>query len=128
MKHFFSKKWVRLTLTHVLLIGSITAILTTLSLLLGHACPTYLIFGICCPFCGMTRAHLAALQLDFASAFAYHPAFFAGLPFLWVLVHQRLFQKRWQRALWWALVGLLGATLGVIYVVRVCTLGFDFFA
>ena len=94
MKRFFSHKWVRLTLTHVLLVGSITAILTALSLLFGHACPTYLIFGICCPFCGMTRAHLSALQLDFVSALAYHPVFFTGLPFLWVLVHQHLFQKK----------------------------------
>ncbi len=128
MKRFFSQKWVRLTLTHVLLVGSITAILTALSLLFGHACPTYLIFGICCPFCGMTRAHLSALQLDFASALAYHPVFFTGLPFLWVLVHQHLFQKKWQRVLWWILVCLLGAMLGVTYIVRVCTLGFDFFA
>ena len=128
MKRFFSQKWVRLTLTHVLLVGSITAILTALSLLFGHACPTYLIFGICCPFCGMTRAHLSALQLDFVSALAYHPVFFTGLPFLWVLVHQHLFQKKWQRVLWWILVCLLGAMLGVTYIVRVCTLGFDFFA
>lgn len=128
MKQFFSQKWVRVVLTHVLLVGIVAALLTTASLLLGHACPTYLIFGICCPFCGMTRAHLSALQLDFASAFAYHPAFFAGLPFLWVLVHQRLFQSKWQKVLWWVLVGLLGATLGVTYIVRLCIFGIDFFA
>ncbi len=128
MKQFFSKKWVQVTLIHVAVIGIVAAILITLSLLFGHACPTYLIFGICCPFCGMTRAHLAALQLDFASAFAYHPAFLAGLPFLWVLVHHQLFQKKWQRVLWWILVALLGTALGVTYIVRICTLGFDFFA
>ena len=128
MKQFFSQKWVRVTLAHIALVGIVAAILIAASLLLGHACPTYLIFGICCPFCGMTRAHLAALQLDFTAAFAYHPLFFTGLPFLWILVHQRLFQKTWQKVLWWVLVGLLGTALGVTYIIRVCTLGFDFFA
>ena len=37
-------------------------------------CPFRFFFGISCPGCGMTRALLAALRLDFAAAFSYHPS------------------------------------------------------
>jgi hypothetical protein len=77
----------------------------------------------------MTRAHLAALRLDFAAAFSTHPAFFAGIPFLWMLFHQQLFQKKQLRVLWWVLVSVLGALILGTYVARVITTGgFDFFA
>ena len=33
--------------------------------------------GLSCPGCGMTRAWLSALRLDFSSALAYHPLFWA---------------------------------------------------
>ena len=35
------------------------------------------VFGINCIMCGMTRAWLAALRLDFATAFSYHPMFWS---------------------------------------------------
>ena len=43
-------------------------------------CPFRFFLGISCPGCGMTRAILAALHLDFSAAFAYHPLFFL-MPF-----------------------------------------------
>lgn len=39
-------------------------------------CPFRFFFGISCPGCGMSRALLAALRLDFAAAFSFHPLFF----------------------------------------------------
>lgn len=42
---------------------------------IGIGCPIKFISGISCPGCGMTRAALSLLQLDFASAFYYHPLF-----------------------------------------------------
>ena len=50
-----------------------------------------------CPFCGMTRAHLAALRLDLAGALAYHPLFFLGLPYLFLLFHDSLFSPKGRR-------------------------------
>lgn len=44
--------------------------------LTGIGCPIRYVFGVQCPGCGMTRALLCALRLDFASAFAFHPAWF----------------------------------------------------
>jgi len=42
--------------------------------LTGIGCPIRFVFHVQCPGCGMTRALLSALRFDFASAFAYHPA------------------------------------------------------
>ncbi len=41
------------------------------------ACLIYSTFGIPCPTCGMTRAWLAALHLDFKTAFSMHPMFWS---------------------------------------------------
>lgn len=38
-------------------------------------CPFYRLSGTPCPGCGMTRAFLFALQLNFKSAFCMHPLF-----------------------------------------------------
>ena len=46
-----------------------------LLLVLFYRCPTSLFFGFDCPGCGVTRAFLAALRLDFSAAFDYHPLF-----------------------------------------------------
>jgi hypothetical protein len=43
-------------------------------------CPTALFFGIPCPGCGLTRATLALLQGDLASALHFHPLVFVLAP------------------------------------------------
>lgn len=43
-----------------------------------NGCPFRFFLGVPCPGCGMTRAFLSLLRLDFKMAFAYHP--------LWPLV------------------------------------------
>ncbi len=60
-------------------------------LVLGACCALMLIFKIPCPIkhltglscagCGMTRAMISALRLDFAAAFEYHPLWVMLLPF-----------------------------------------------
>ena len=40
-----------------------------------YHCPFLYVFGIPCMGCGMTRALLSVLHLDFKSAFYYHPLF-----------------------------------------------------
>lgn len=42
---------------------------------LFYKCPFKLFLHIECPGCGMTRAILAALRLEFRTAFQYHPLF-----------------------------------------------------
>lgn len=56
------------------LVGAIAAG-ALLLYLLDIGCVFRLLTGIPCAGCGMTRAWLAALRLDFAAAIAYHPLF-----------------------------------------------------
>ena len=48
-------------------------------------CLIYSLFHIPCPSCGMTRAWIAALQLDFAQAFSFHPMFWS-VPILYIYI------------------------------------------
>ena len=45
------------------------------------------LFGVPCPGCGITRALLAAMHLQWRSAFSLHPLFPLALPFLFCAVH-----------------------------------------
>ena len=56
-------------------------------LLLDVGCLFRKLTGVPCPGCGMTRAHLAALRLDFRTAFYYHP--------LWMLPGPALLLSFW---------------------------------
>ena len=41
-----------------------------------YSCPFKLLLGIDCPGCGLTRAALALLRLDFAAAFRFNPCIY----------------------------------------------------
>ena len=60
-------------------VGAIAAIaiLVVVLQLLGVTCIIKHLTGISCPGCGMTRACMSALRLDFSAAFAYHPLWIA---------------------------------------------------
>lgn len=53
-------------------------IILAYALIIG--CPLYKLTGVRCPFCGMTRAHLAFIFLGLEPALAYHKFFFLGIP------------------------------------------------
>lgn len=127
MKHFFAKPWVRLVLLHVGIAAGTLAAYALFAMIFGNACPYYAILGINCPFCGMTRAHAALLRLDLAAAFSYHPVFFVGIPFLWMLFHKGFFEGKWKTALWWTVVIGCASALLITYAVRVITTGGFYF-
>jgi hypothetical protein len=60
----------------------------------GIGCPFRFLFGIPCPGCGMTRAILSGLRLDFNSAFYYHPLWFLMPIAALALLYLHLFDKR----------------------------------
>jgi hypothetical protein len=103
----------RILKTHLAMAAGVAAYL-----LLVRACPVQWLFGVPCPGCGMTRAHLALLRLDFADALYYHPLVFVTLPALLYLAHQDAWKlpggRRARRIL---LAALCAAFLGV-YLVR----------
>ena len=105
---------------------AVVVIFYLLSKFFGSICPTYRFLGICCPFCGMTRAHLAAMKLDFSTAMYYNPAFFLGVPCIFFMVHEKLFAPKYDlhRKI---VAGVLLGIIVAVYIARVCTEGFDFF-
>ena len=72
MKTLLRNKWVRLVA--VLTLFSVYCLVMTLTV--GTPCPMRYLTGFPCPACGMTRANLLAIRLDFAGAFRMHPLFF----------------------------------------------------
>lgn len=64
--------------------------------ILGLPCPILHFTGIRCPGCGMTRAWLQAVQLDFAGAFELH-AMYWSVPLLAVfyLADGALLPRKW---------------------------------
>lgn len=71
----------------------------------GITCPILFMTGVSCAGCGMTRAWLSLLRLDFRAVFHYHPLFW--LPALLVILF--LFEKRiFKQSYWlWAALFLL---------------------
>ncbi len=56
-----------------------------------NGCAVRFFTGIPCPSCGMTRAMLALLRLDFRAAFYYHPLVYPLLPLLSFIVIRYVF-------------------------------------
>ena len=83
-----------------------------------YKCPYYLLLGIPCPGCGLTRAYLAAFRLDFKSAFAYHPLFPAAAPMLLYAAHREKLRRRLSNKTEIALLCIIAATFTAVYILR----------
>lgn len=81
---------------------------------LGVTCPILFLTGVSCAGCGMSRAWLALLRLDFAAAFGYHPLFWLPVLAAALLVFRRRISERVYRA---GLV-LCGGLFLAVYVIR----------
>ena len=126
MKKYSKKEFLIIMAKHVGVGGAALVMFYIFSKLFGSICPTYRFFGICCPFCGMTRAHLAALKLDFSQALYYNPVFFLGIPCIFFMVHEKLFAPKYDK-MRKIIAGILLGIIVAVYIVRVCLYGFDFF-
>ena len=126
MKKYSKKEFLIIMAKHVGVGGAALVMFYIFSKLFGSICPTYRFLGICCPFCGMTRAHLAALKLDFSQALYYNPVFFLGVPCIFFMVHEKLFAPKYDK-MRKIIAGILLGIIVAVYIVRVCLYGFDFF-
>ena len=81
-------------------------------------CPFKFFFGVPCPGCGMLRATLSLLKLDFSAAFVFHPLVFLMIPVGIYLVFRSLklfsFKKTTERVLLACIVAVFVA----VYVIR----------
>lgn len=78
-------------------------------------CPIRLLTGVSCPGCGMTRAWLRVLSLDFPGAFRFHPLW--PVPLIVIVLYLRLYKKNpkaWNTVLYAAFL-LFAAT----YIIRI---------
>jgi undecaprenyl pyrophosphate phosphatase UppP len=126
MKKFTKKEFLTVMAKHAVCGAVVVVVFYFLSKMFGSICPTYRFLGICCPFCGMTRAHLAAMRLDFSTATYYNPVFYLGVPCVFFMLHEKLFAPKYNlhRKI---IAGVLLGIICAVYVARVCTEGFDFF-
>ncbi len=100
-----------------------TAVLAAAAVALGYllmfavgiTCPIKFSTGISCPGCGMTRACISALRLDFAAAFEYHPLWVV-LPF--AVLSLIILKLKGYRKAFYLLIYTLAAVMLAVYVYR----------
>ena len=81
----------------------------------GIGCPIKYLTGVSCMGCGMTRAYLSLLRLDFASAFRYHPLFpIPAIAAVLFLFRSRISQKIVKVLLFTTIV-----LFSIIYLLRI---------
>lgn len=104
----FNKKNIPLIL---LLLGAVV-----FSYLSGIGCPFHFFTGIPCCGCGMTRACISLLRLDFPSAFLYHPlCFLLPLVVIFVILQDKIPKRVFQRCL----IALVAIFI-LVYIIRLC--------
>ena len=88
---------------------------------LGVGCLFRTFFHVVCPGCGMTRAVVSLLRLDFRAAWGYHPMVFV-LPVmvLYFLFDGRLFRQKWVNRCIWIGIGLGFAVSWLSHLVEFC--------
>lgn len=99
-----------------LIAGMPLLVLLALAVVEFPTCPTRLGFGVPCPGCGLTRATLAGLRLDWHGVLKFHPLAPILTPLVaWSFVKPVLLELGWMknewlarlprppRAVWWAL-------------------------
>lgn len=93
-----------------------TALFLILFVLLytNTGCPFRWLTGICCPGCGMTRAVISLLRLDFRQAFYYYPLVFL-VPLVFVLY---LLRKHFSKKFKTVLCAALLAAMLLLYLYR----------
>lgn len=97
----------------IILFVVLGAVFAALSLT-GYGCIIKRITGVSCPGCGMSRAWLALLRLDFKKAFYYHPLFI--VPVIWLIMFifkNHINEKNYNRILYVTILLFF-----VVYLVR----------
>lgn len=85
----------------------------------GIGCPIKFVTGISCPGCGMTRALLACVELDFAQAFYYHPVFWMAPAVVIIMVIYDNINRTIRNILLYSMIFLLLA----VYIFRLISEG-----
>lgn len=104
-------------LKHILNFLGILVIL----IILGYACPFQYFLGISCPGCGMTRAWMSALQLNFHQAMYFHPLFLL-VPFMGIaMVFPEKFPPKLIKYFWAVIISIFI----IVYIYRLFSPNID---
>lgn len=77
-------------------------------------CPIKFTTGISCPGCGMTRAVLSVLRLDFQDAFHYHPLFMLAPIIFLLFLFESYIKPKYCKGAWTVIIILFIVT----YLIR----------
>ena len=90
-----------------LFISAIFILFAAILVLFKIPCIILYITNVPCLGCGMTRAIISALKLDFSSAFSYHSMFWS-VPFLYAafLFDGNLFKRKSANIIFYSIIGL----------------------
>jgi hypothetical protein len=89
----------------LMLIFSIFIIYLFLNLL-HIGCPIRFVTGLSCPGCGMTRAVLSALHLNFEEAFYYHPLFLLSPVMVFLYLFEVYLNPKLYKIIWFIIIAL----------------------
>lgn len=81
---------------------------------IGITCPIKYITGVSCAGCGMSRALLSLLRLDFKQAFHYHPLFLFPFIAFTIYVFKNKFSKKTYNSLFMIIIFIMLA----VYFIR----------
>jgi len=84
-----------------------------------YRCPIYAVFGVQCPGCGITRAYMAAAQLNFSAAFSYHPLFFIVAPLTGYVVFRNKLKKPLSGKTETAILIVVSILFAGVYIYRI---------
>lgn len=96
--------------------STLVVVVAVVTFYMCFGCPIRYLTGVCCAGCGMSRAAVSLLKLDFASAFYFNPLVFT-MPFFGILMI--VFRKNRRRLQ--VTVGVLCVALLVVYLYRMIT-------
>ena len=91
------------------------AFVYTIFYITNIGCPIKFLTGISCMGCGMTRAYLSLLHLDFGGAFRYHPLF--PIPVIAAVIF--LFRSRISQKIVKVLLFTTIVLFSIIYLLRI---------
>lgn len=81
-------------------------------------CPIRFIFGITCPGCGLTRAMLSVLHLDFEKALYYHPLWSLFIVLILLNVLKEFGVHRYRASFSYSVifVNIINVLIGIIFI------------
>lgn len=82
-------------------------------MLFGAMCPVVLFTGLPCPGCGMTRASISILSLQFVRAFIFNPSIYVWIVYVLYLAYYRYIKRTKIKRFVPVSVIVFGITIGI---------------